>query len=238
MKSFKSFIFESAYDSFAEKIATEVLLLIKKAKGRRVLHELSYEESVSFELSLEIIKVKNFSPDKIEHFKQLPWETINFERKGFVVDANTLWDTGDDDDIPMIELVVIVSPDSEPSCYAALKAKLADTIRHEIEHTLQKGFNRTPGHEITGRARNRQQSQSDYRYFLLPEEVMPMIAGMRLSAIDKGITIDEEFEDYLYAFVESSFMTPDQMKIVIKKWLDLVIKHFPKTNIGTKYQNR
>ena len=237
MQKFKHFIYESKFDSFSNIIAAEILELVKgsAANTRTITRDLNYDEPVSFFLTLHISRTRTFSPAKSKAFKQLPWETINFERRGFVVDANTYVPTGDEE--PEIEASIVISPDAEPGCYEALYFRVLDVIRHEIEHLLQKGANRKEGHIVTTRQKTRTEAEESYQYFLLADEIPSMVSGMHLSAVKKRVPIDVEFEDYLFPFIKSGFITQAEANRVISVWLDFAVQHFPKVKISEKYKS-
>jgi hypothetical protein len=233
MQKFKHFIYESKFDSFSNIIAEEILEIVKGStmSKRTITRDLNYDEPVSFFLTLHITRSKTFSPAKDKNFKSLPWETINFERRGFVIDANS-YIPGNDEE-PEVEMFIVISPDAEPNCYQTLYFKVLDIIRHEMEHLLQKGANRKSGHEVTTRQKTRSTAEESYKYFLLPDEIPSMVSGMHLAAVKKRVPIDVEFEDYLLPFIESGFVTRAEADKVIKVWLDFARKHFPNTQVSS-----
>jgi hypothetical protein len=236
MRKFKRFIYESKFDSFSNIIADEILRLVKEssANKRTITRDLNYDDPVSFFLTLHISRSTTFSPAKSKAFKQLPWETINFERRGFVIDANSYVPSGDEE--PEVEMSIIISPEAEPNCYQALYFKVLDIIRHEMEHLLQKGANQQDGHIVTTRQKTRSAAEESYRYFLLADEIPSMVSGMHLAAVKKRIPIDVEFEDYLFPFIESGFITREEADKVIKVWLDFAVQHFPTVKVSNNFK--
>ena len=237
MQKFKNFIYESKFDSFSNIIASEILEIVKGStmSKRTITRDLNYSEPVSFFLTLAITRSKTFSPAKSKNFKSLPWETINFERRGFVIDANT-YIPGNNDE-PEVEMYIVISPEAEPTCYQTLYFKVLDSIRHEMEHLLQKGANRQVGHAVTTKRKTRSAAEESYEYFLLPDEIPSMVSGMHLAAVKKRIPIDVEFEDYLFPFIQSGFITQAEADKVIKVWLDFAVQHFPTVKTSEKYKS-
>jgi hypothetical protein len=237
VQKFKNFIYESKFDSFSNIIAGEILEIVKGSNmsKRSITRDLNYDEPVSFFLTLNIARSKTFSPAKSKNFKSLPWETINFERRGFVIDANS-YVPGNTEE-PEVEMFIVISPDAEPGCYETLYFKILDNIRHEMEHLLQKGANRQVGHAVTTKRKTRSAAEESYEYFLLPDEIPSMVSGMHLAAVKKRIPIDVEFEDYLLPFIKSGFVTQDEADKVIKVWLDFAIQHFPTVKVSDKYKS-
>jgi hypothetical protein len=236
MKSFEKFINESKYDSFSSIIAKEILSLAKTSNSKESHHELSYEEPVSIDISVTIVKTLEFSAKNNKYFSRLPWEDINFKNRGFVIDANTYVPTADDE-FPEMEMVIVINTDSEPNCYQSLYFKVLETVRHEIEHALQAGFNKVPSRQVKTRQRTREKAEDSYQYFLLPNELSPMVSGMYLSAKKKRIPIDFEFVDYLKPFLDSQFMTSSEFEKVMKAWLTHAVKNFPGVIISDQYRN-
>jgi hypothetical protein len=106
-----------------------------------------------------------------------------------------------------------------------------------MEHLLQKGANRKEGHMVTTRQKTRSSAEESYQYFLLADEIPSMVSGMHLAAVKKRIPIDVEFEDYLFPFIKSGFITRDEATKVIKTWLDFARQHFPTVQVSDKYRS-
>ena len=240
IQDFLRFVYESKYDSFAEKITAEVMQLVTSGTDRklkkRINRSIEFVDLANFTLTLSIVRSSVFEPSRRVNFKSLPWESINFRRNGFALDANSFIPTDGED--PEIVLNVIINSETEPDCYEKLYYKLLDSIRHELEHVLQKGTNVQYYH--TGREvdKDRKNSETSYKYFLLPDEMPAMVSGMRLASIKKGIPIDVEFEEYLEPILLAGFITHDEFEKVMTNWIKFTIRHFPNTQISKKYQFR
>lgn len=238
IKEFLRFIYESKYDLFSETVASEVLEIIKQGKDgsvkKRICKSTTYDEPVSFELTVTITRSLKFSASKKTGFNEVPWEEINFRNNGFSIDSNSFIPV--DASEPDVEISILINPETEPDCYQLIYFKLLDAIRHELEHLLQKGLNRNTQHTGSEVDKERKAAASSYRYFLLPDEIPSMVSGMRLSAEKKGTPIDQEFSDYLIPILQGGFITQDQFDFVIKTWLTFTIKHFPDTKISSKYR--
>lgn len=238
IQDFLRFVYESKYDSFAEKITAEVMQLVTSGTDRklkkRINRSIEFVDLANFTLTLSIVRSSVFEPSRRVNFKSLPWESINFQRNGFALDANSFIPTDGED--PEIVLNVIINSETEPECHEKLYYKLLDSIRHELEHVLQKGTNVQYYH--TGREvdKDRKNSETSYMYFLLPDEMPAMVSGMRLASIKKGIPIDVEFEEYLEPILSTGFITYDEFKKVMTNWIKFTIRHFPNTQISKKYR--
>jgi hypothetical protein len=156
-------------------------------------------------------------------FSRLPWESINFKNKGFVLDANSLSATESEQ---IIKINILINPKTEPTCYMNLYFKLLDVVRHEIDHLLK------PISDSQDRAK----AESSYLYFLLPDEISSMVSGMRLSSEKRGVPIDLEFSDYLNPILQSGFMSKLEFDKVMNAWIKFAVKHFPDATISKKYR--
>jgi hypothetical protein len=239
IKRFSQFIFESKYDSLASTFAKDLFGVIKKTAGFKIGKEISkefeYDTPLEFTLSIKLVRVKEFEPAKSKDFSGLPWEVINFENKGFAIDANSFIPKANEPESPEIEIVLYISPDAEPQCYPALNYKLIDNIRHELEHLLQKGVNKRTGHIVNTPNAVRAGAQNTYRYFLLADEIPAMVAGMYASAKKKRVPIDQEFEEYLIPFIETEVISQPEADQVMNSWITFAKKVYPAAKFSNKY---
>lgn len=240
IKNFLRFVYESKYDSFSEEIAANLVKLITSKKSNsfkgRIARTIEYTEPITFSLSITVVRSKTFEPNKSGLFKSVPWEKENFQKNGFAVDANSFIFSDESAPDPEIEVNLVIDPSREPDSHQLLYYRLLDCVRHEVEHLLQKGQNKQYYHSGLQVDRNRKECESSYKYFLLPDEIPAMVSGMRLAAERKGIPVDAEFEEYLSPIRDSGFITADEMKEVIGKWVKFTIKYFPETKISKKYR--
>jgi hypothetical protein len=205
MKRFAEFIYESAssLDDFSNLIAKEILGIIKNtADHKSVDIDLHYANPIRLTINLT---VDRGSAKNRAEFVDEPWEVENLEDTGLMVDANTL--VPGDGSEPVINLEISIDPKSESRIYRSLYYQLLDVLRHELEH-IHDG----PGHSIKS-------DRSSYLYFLQPDEIDSMIAGLRLKAKTQGISLIKAFANYLQPFVDSDFMTLSEMDEVIHAWL-------------------
>lgn len=240
IKRFSQFIYESKYDTLSSSYAGDVFKFIKKTAGSAINKPktvgFTYSEPIEFDLTVKLVRVIDFDPSETTDFNGLPWETINFEENGFVVDANAYIPAESDPDSPEIDLVIYISPDAEPSKYQDLNFKIVDTIRHELEHLLQKGVNKQIGHIVKTTKKVRDKAQDNYKYFILPDEIPAMVSGMHASAVKKRVPIDSEFNSYLRPFISSGVISQSEFEEVMQTWIRFTKKSFPDAIFSTKYQ--
>jgi hypothetical protein len=189
-------------DSIARAIVDDILNIIKRLSQKRQIEiTLSYSKFGNIQVHLS---VKRGRPS----ISSAGWEKRNFERFGVYLDANTYVPSNGS---PGIDLKIVIDPLSENTAHESLNHLLLDTVRHEIEHIKTadpSGF------------RQRSLHASSYKYFLLDDEVPAAVAGLKLLAVERGISLVDAIHDYLKPFVDSNFMTPDQSIEVSSAWLN------------------
>ena len=139
---------------------------------------------------------------------------------GYSFDAST-----DDEDI---EIEITYNPGSFPAELNNLNAELKETLRHEIEHITQFGFDLKGGFE-------QYKGKIDfYKYLLLTHEIPAFVRGLykrakvkKMSLID---TFDEFFEEY-----EESFNSPEEINQVRNVWLDWARSNLPDAQLDENY---
>jgi len=235
---FKNFIYESKFDSLSLAISHDLFSIVKTTAGTKpgkaIHQELTYSDPLEFSLNFIVKRVVQFNPRKSTHFKTLPWEVLNFEDNGFALDANAYIPKASDDEDPELELVLYISPDAEPLSYETLGHKLVEYVRHEIEHLLQKGRNRRIGHIVKTPNNVRSQAETSYKYFLLPDEIPAMVAGMYAAAVRKRIPLDQEFEIYLKPFIKSGLINDEEFNKVIRAWIKFANQVYPDAKFSNK----
>ena len=218
MKLFDQFINESRTDSFAETIASEILEIVSKNRSAvRFERALEYADPVPVSITLEVIRNSNFKNSTPNEFSDMPWEVINFKRLGFAVDANTSIVRGSS--APEISVTIFINPEQEKDLLAQLYYRVLDTIRHELEHSAP-----THANSDSGQSR-RDSAQYSYEYFILPDEIPAMVAGLTLSAKKRGLSLVKAFHNYLRPFLEYGFINSQELDKVIQVWLEYSDSH-------------
>ena len=86
------------------------------------------------------------------------------------------------DEPPLISIYITADPADAPNCYNQIAMLLRDTLRHEIEHITQSGWNVKSSKYIKSDQARRAKINSGelerYQYYLLPKEIPAMIQGM------------------------------------------------------------
>lgn len=139
---------------------------------------------------------------------------------GFSFDASA-----DDEDI---EIEITYNPGSFPAEFNNFNAELKETLRHEIEHITQFGF------ELKGGFEQYKGEIDFYKYLQLTHEIPAFVRGLykrakvkKMSLVD---TFDEFFEEY-----EESFNNPEEINQVRNAWLDWARANLPDAQLDENY---
>jgi len=226
----RKFKHEPEYDRLSETIARQVCRTIETTDNLETTFD--FEEPLEFTLILTVNRTTTFNAKRTIEFKNLPWESLNFKNKGFAINSKSYVP---EDAVPEIEVIVHVSDTLGPQGYSILYYKLIDDIRHEIEHLLQQGINKSPTHAVRVNQSTRDKAQSNYKYFLMANEIPAMVSGMHASSSARETPIDSEFEEYLIPFLEYSIINKQQFLKIMKSWLDFAKQTYPKLRTTNKY---
>jgi hypothetical protein len=242
IKSFSQFINESHDDKqdFIKDTALNLLTQIRRysaedSKAYSKFSGMHFTEPYRFDLKLELKKDQEFTADDDPHFKNLPWEQINFKEDGYSIDANTRVHH-DKTKTPEITITLAVDPRQEPHLYRSLHARLVDILTHETNHLDQNGPDRDPfsANPTIGDSRN--SAKKSYEYFLLPDEIESMVEGMFARAQELNQPLDAIFDDYLQPFIKSKYISSQEYDRVMQTWVKYAIERYPEANFSKKVE--
>jgi len=222
-------LFEGKYDRISGISVDEIWKIIKITKVLYDLKvpclscdELGYIEKeidYSFSSPVEYDLILKIKRDKV------------FRKEGFYID-------GSSDDIEgIIFIELVIDPDKEPNCYNELNSFLQETIRHEIEHLTHGGYNRIedrPDPDKTMKIRialNKANVKGDfvnsYKYYLLEDELGPLVHGMYRKAKTDKKPITTIFNQFLSIMEEEGIINKEKRKLVYKEWVKYAKKVLP-----------
>jgi hypothetical protein len=99
---------------------------------------------------------------------------------------------------------------------------LRDTLRHEIEHITQSGWNTIDSKFISSDQALRTKIENGTlpaaRYFTLPKEIDAMIQGMYLRAKKSRTSFAKVVDDYLDVWIQNNTITPKDKEYILKVW--------------------
>jgi len=242
LKSFASFINESDdfQQDFIKDLALKLIAKIRTAHGQEseqyeTFAGMEFREPFSFDLKLELRRDSALTVKSDEHFKNLPWEQLNYAKHGYCIDANTKVNNGDLI-IPEIIVTLVMNPKAEPGLYTMLHARLIDILTHELNHVDQIGLQKDPFTENPSDAETRGDAKKSYKYFLLKDEVESMVEGMYARSQYLDTPLDYVFADYLQPFVQSKYMTADEYQIVLETWVKYALERYPDASFSNKVE--
>jgi hypothetical protein len=238
IKSFSQFINESTEDKpkFIKDIALKLLTQVRQhsvedSENYSKFSGMHFTEPYRFDLKLELKKDSQFTAEDDPHFKNLPWEQLNFKEDSYSIDANTRVHH-DKTKTPEIIITLVINPNDEPHLYRSLHARLVDILTHETNHLDQNGPGRDPfsANPTIGDSRN--SAKKSYEYFLLPDEIESMVEGMFARAQELNQPLDAIFDDYLQPFVKSKYINPQEYDKVMQTWVKYAIERYPEVNFS------
>lgn len=223
---------EGKYDSVTRHAVKRIFAHLKKTKllhdkGKRIgkkesdgfyediIHE--YDEPLDFYLSLR--------------FKREPVKGGDFLLNAYAYSS--------DPDYAIVEIEVVIDPESEPKVYSALGSYLQDAVRHEIEHLTQAGLNKKQGKAKSTRSGTRDKisikNKNAYKYFLLRDEIPAMVHGLYKKAKHDKQPLDTTMEDYLNIFIKNGSITKSEKVKTMKKWIEYAKKNLTNAIYSKKY---
>jgi hypothetical protein len=139
---------------------------------------------------------------------------------GFSFDAEA-----DDEDI---EIRITYNPAVFPDEFNNLNAELKETLRHEIEHVTQFGFDlKNYFEEFEGEI-------DFYKYLMLHHEIPAFVRGLYKRAKFKKMSLSDAFDDFFEDYIES-FNSPQEIEQVKRVWINWAKSNLPKAQIGENF---
>ena len=135
--------------------------------------------------------------------------------------SNKLYVTGDaynptgtwDEQIPYIEVTIETKED--PKDLSEISFRLANILRHEIEHLTQSGFNTLPGKYLPDDQYKRNRV-TEKEYLLLPKEIPAAVHGIYRQAFKMKIPFDQMLNEYLL----ETYLLESEIEEVAKIYLE------------------
>lgn len=212
--NFSEFVNESKWRSLSREIVNDLILYIKATYGR---YELTDESAHTFTFpTYNLPGFPNFN-------NELTVQCLIIREKN----AELQIDASAGDDHPNLKFLIRLDPRAEPKVYSKLYMKLSDDVRHELEHIDQYENNPTIFTDREIRAAINVDPNRTHEYFLLPEEVPAMVAGMYNRAKKSKDKLINIFTEYLSFFLNEKLISKKQYNQIIKVWLDYAKRKYP-----------
>jgi hypothetical protein len=236
MISLKTLIIEGRYDSLVTKLSNKLLGIVKDSfaatqdpQGRYAGEKIYYKQSETIPNILDDEKQHHIYFEEVEN-TDIPVEFyLQFKVQwieGFddlVTGGDAYNESGaDSGEMPLIEIRFQIDPAEYPKVLSEIALNLRDTLRHEIEHLTQSGWNLINGKYIPSdqalRTKIEKGNLSPARYFTLPKETPAMIHGLYLKAKKSKQPLKQVVDNYLSIWVDNGTITEKDKEYIIATW--------------------
>lgn len=235
-------ITEGRYDSLVTSLSKNLLSIIKdsytavsnptgKFAGEKIYFKQTekvpeiLDDNQQHHIYFEEIENKDIP---VEFYLQLKVQWIE-GLNDFNVGADAFNDTKRySNDMPLIELRFKLDPTDYPTILSEVAMELRDTLRHEIEHVTQSGWNMIDGKYIPSDQAMRTKIEKNQvrtaRYFTLPKEIPAMLQGMYFKAKKSKVPFKQVVNDYLANWESAGTITMQEKENILKTWRNYLPK--------------
>jgi len=119
--------------------------------------------------------------------------------------------------IPYIEISIETNED--PKHRSDIVYRLANTLRHEIEHLTQSGYNTIPGNYLPDDQYERE-IVNDKEYFLLPKEINAGVRGI----YSQACKMKKPFNEMLYDYLFETYLLESDIEEIAHIYLDKALE--------------
>ena len=238
----KTLIIEGRYDSLVTKLSNKLLSIVKDsysstqskdgmfagkktyyAKGKSVPHIENHPEIYFEEIEAKDIPLEFYLTLKIQ------WvDGLNTYQYGGDAFNDSAKDPAKADSPPLIEIRFEIDPTEYPQVLSEVSMDLKDTLRHEIEHITQSGWNVKQGKYLRsdmGRRKKIETGDIDtMNYWLLQKEQPAMIQGLYTRAKKERKPFTQVVNTYLDIWVNNGTLTAQQKQTIKTRWQKLLPK--------------
>jgi len=237
MISLKTLVLEGRYDSLVRQLSNRLLAVIKDSyaavsneagefAGKKIyfkqgesvpeIHGNDYYDVYFEEVENETIPLDFYLALRVQWVEGLD----DYRRGG---DAyNDQKQDSSESEVPYIEIRFELDPTDVPKIYSSIAMDMRDTLRHEIEHLTQAGWNVKSSKYIPSDQALRRKIESGKlppaRYFTLPQEIPAMIQGMYFKAKKSKKPFAQVVDEYLQLWVDNKTMTAEEKQSIIDTW--------------------
>lgn len=231
----KALIVEGRYDALVTQLSRLLLGEIKKSIASKDDPEGFYNgEQIYFRQgetvpNIEDPKYDAIFNDEIENI-DIPLDFLLELKVQWIEGLNDIFVGGDafnetgrnSEVVPLIEIRFKLDPLEYPQVLSEVAMDLRDTLRHEIEHLTQSGWNVKDSKFIKTDQTLRKKIESGdlppWRYFVLPKEVDANLQGMYYRAKKIRKPLAQVIDDYLDIFIRTGQITDAEKDHIKKVW--------------------
>lgn len=236
MISLKKLIVEGRYDGLVTKLSKTLLQVIKDSFASKDDPEGFFGgEKIYFKSGEDVPNIEDPAAFDNIYFEEVENADIPVEfylelKIQWIEGFNDLHVGGDaynntkrhSDEMPLIEIRFKMDPAEYPKLLSEVAMDLRDTLRHEIEHITQSGWNTIDSKFIPSDQAMRSKIESGAlppaRYFTLPKEIDAMIQGLYLRAKKTRTPFAKVINDYLDIWIRNKSITPDDKMQILSVW--------------------
>ena len=236
MISLKKLIIEGRYDSLITSLSNKLLSIIKDSYSATKDIEGQFSGAkIYYRTDEPVPNIEDESKQKNIFFEEIENQTIPLE---FYLSLKVQWIQGFDDltygagaynetsknaeTPPLIEIRFKIDPIEYPTCLSQIATMLRDSLRHEIEHLTQSGWNVIDSKYIRSDQSIRDKIESSklpaVRYFTLKKEIPAMIQGMYFSAKKSKTPFKQVINAYLDNWVDRQDITLQDKEDILTVW--------------------
>lgn len=236
MISLKNLIVEGRYDSLVTTLSNKLLGIIKDSYENVDDYTGKFSgQKIYFKQRETIPNIDNDEEFKHIYFEEVENTEIPVE---FYLSLKVMWVEGLDDfkyggdaynattrnsaEPPLIEIRFELDPADYPKLLSNVAMHLRDTLRHEIEHITQSGWNTIASKYIGSDQALRTKIESGKlppaRYFTLPKEIDAMIQGLYFKAKKSKQPFAQVVDNYLSGWVNNGTITEKDKEQITATW--------------------
>ena len=240
----KALLLEGRYDSLSRQLSRKLISIVKDSfaatndiNGKYLDHKVYYTANETVP-DINSNEAPDVYSEEIEN-TTIPLEFYLTLKLQWVDGFNNVYCDGnayndstiDADEPPLVEVLLKLDPAMYPNVLSEVVSELADTIRHEIEHLTQSGWNLKSSKYIPTDVKQRKQIESgklkSYHYYLLPKEIPAMIQGLYNKAKQSRQPFADVVNNHLQSIINKGWITPDESETIKATWR----KYLPKLAI-------
>ena len=236
MISLKTLIIEGRYDSLVTKLSNKLLAIIKDSwaatqdsEGRFAGERIYFKQDEAVPEILDDDQQRHIYFEEVENV-DIPAEFYLQLKVQWIDGLNDLRAGGDaynetkrySDEMPLIEVRFKLDPADYPGILSEVAMSLRDTLRHEIEHLTQSGWNTKNSKYIRSDQAMRNKIEAGQipaaRYFTLPKEIDAMIQGLYYRAKKSKQPFKTTVDNYLNTWLNNGTINAQEKEAILKVW--------------------
>ena len=236
MISMKHLILEGRYDSLVRQLSNTLLAIIKDSYASTQTASGEFGgKKIYYTKSETVPPIEDDKKQPAVYFEEVENATIPVE---FYLQLKIQWIEGfddlryggdafndtkrDSDEPPLIEVRIQIDPAEYPKVLSEIAMNLRDTLRHEIEHVTQSGWNTIDGKYIPSDQRLRDRIEAGKlpaaHYFTLPKEIPAMLQGLYFKAKKSKQPFKTVVDEYLSMWVSNDTISAQEKENILNTW--------------------